>query len=320
MARSLPILVVALGARSPAHPKIIDLLIRHAYKGIRPRLLAARALFRSPCKSLRGLPRFCYNLHMQIVFLDEFGHIGPFVSRSDKKYNHSPVFGLAGFALPHDEVRSFSTWFFQFKNSLLAGDLKASAQHPATWEKKGSELISTRNIKKYPAIREGVDRLINRIYRADGKLFFYGREKYQSPQDSKPSGLYTTCMGHTVRQLDRYSIHRDRCFMMILDQHSDRLKLLETAAKTMFGANPARKLVEAPFQVESHLYQTVQAADWIAALVGRVMAYRVAPSEYADWEWAERLYGARIDAASTHSKLWRPASAQAVTPKPALTP
>lgn len=243
---------------------------------------------------------------MQIAFLDEFGHIGPFVARTDKQFNHSPVFGLAGFVLPHEEVRSFSTWFFQFKNGLLSGDLKASGKHPATWEKKGSELINSRNIRKYPAIREGVDRLINRIYRSDGRIFYYGREKYQKPEDSKPSGLYTTCMGHTVRQLDRYADYKHKSFMMILDQHSDRLKLLETAAKTMFGADPARKLVEPPFQVESHLYQTVQAADWIAALVGRVLAYRVSPTEYADWEWAERLYGARIEAASTHSRLWRP--------------
>ncbi|WP_454760743.1 DUF3800 domain-containing protein [Caulobacter segnis] len=248
---------------------------------------------------------------MQIAFLDEFGHIGPFVSRSHAQFNHSPVFGLAGFVLPHEEVRSFSTWFFQFKNQMLAGELKASQQHPATWEKKGSELFNTRNVRKYASIREGAGRLVNHIHASGGKVFYYGRQKYQTPEDSKPSGLYTTCMGHSIRHLDRYSEYRNRCFMMILDQHSDRLKLLETAAKTMFGTDPARKLVEPPFQVESHLYQTVQAADWIAALVGRVMAYRALPSEYGDWEWAERLYGARIDAASTHSRLWRPSSAVA---------
>jgi len=247
---------------------------------------------------------------MQIAFLDEFGHIGPFVSRAHAKFNHSPVFGLAGFVLPHEEVRSFSTWFFQLKNGMFAADLRASTQHPATWEKKGVEIFNTRNVKRYAVIREGASRLLNRINKSGGRVFYYGRQKYKKPEDSHPSGLYTTCMGHTIRQLDRYAIYKHKCFMVILDQHSDRLKLLETSAKTMFGNDPARKLVEAPFQVESHLYQTVQAADWIAALVGRVMAYRAAPHEYADWEWAERLYGARIDAVSTHSKLWRPYSAK----------
>lgn len=98
--------------------------------------------------------------------------------------------------------------------------------------------------------------------------------------------------------------------MMILDQHSDRIKLLESASKTMFSPNnPARCLLEPPFQVESHLYQTIQAADWIATLIGRLMAYAVEPQQYADWEWAERLYGNKVRSISTHSSLWRPTPA-----------
>ena len=34
------------------------------------------------------------------AYLDEFGHIGPYISRTDPRYNDSPVFGLAGFVLP----------------------------------------------------------------------------------------------------------------------------------------------------------------------------------------------------------------------------
>ena len=45
------------------------------------------------------------------VYLDEFGLIGPFVSRQDAKHNTSPIFGLGGIALPLEEVRSFSSFF-----------------------------------------------------------------------------------------------------------------------------------------------------------------------------------------------------------------
>ena len=41
--------------------------------------------------------------------LDEFGHVGPYVSRTDPHHNDSPVFGLAGFVLPVGEVRGFGT-------------------------------------------------------------------------------------------------------------------------------------------------------------------------------------------------------------------
>lgn len=67
--------------------------------------------------------------------------------------------------------------------------------------------------------------------------------------------------------------------------------------------------IEPPFEVESHLYQTIQAADWIATLVGRQQAFRIAQNDYRDWEWSDRLYGARVSALSTHSKMWIPRTA-----------
>lgn len=258
---------------------------------------------------------------MYIAFLDEFGHIGPFVGRADKRFSHSPVFGLAGFAIPHTHVRGFATWFFQFKNHLLAAEIAAAGgQHPATWEKKGIELFTTKNINKYPAIASAGSRLINRIYRCDGKLFYYGRQKYQLPQHSNSSGLYATVLTHSIRDLDRFCGQKNEQFMIILDEHEDRSKLLEAAAKTMFGSEPARNLIEPPFQVESHLYQTIQAADWIAALIGRLFAYRMEPVQYSDWEWAEKSVGQKIDAHSTHSTIWKPgAPAIANAPKPQAT-
>ena len=39
-----------------------------------------------------------------ITYLDEFGHIGPFVSRDHPSHKTSPVFGLGGFVLPSDRI------------------------------------------------------------------------------------------------------------------------------------------------------------------------------------------------------------------------
>lgn len=126
---------------------------------------------------------------MLIAFLDEFGHIGPFVSRNDARYNHSPVFGLAGYVLPHNQVRHFATFFFQLKTKMLAAELKFVQDHPATWEKKGKDLITTRNIRKFVHIREGLIRILNEIYKCNGKLIYYGRQKYMAPDEANSSGL-----------------------------------------------------------------------------------------------------------------------------------
>jgi len=161
-------------------------------------------------------------------------------------------------------------------------------------------------------------RLINKIYKLDGKLFYHGREKYQAPQDCNSAGLYKTVLSRTIRKIDRYADVRQDQFMMILDQHSQRINLLATAAKTMFGNEPARNLIEPPFEVESHLYQTAQAADWIAAIVGRLMAYRAVEAQYSDWKWVEDRFGSRIENNVTHSLMKRPPSQQTIL-KP-LTP
>ncbi len=249
---------------------------------------------------------------VHLAFLDEFGHCGPYVARRDKRFNQSPVFGLAGYIIPHSEARHFATFFLKLKSQMLASDLAKIQRHPATWEKKGKELITSTNIRKYAHIREGISRLLRELDRRGGKIFWYGRQKYLAPENSNSSGLYTTVLAHAIRNLDAYVQSQNSQFMIILDQHSDRLKLLETAAKTMFSPDsPARTLIEPPFEVESHLYQTIQAADWIATLVGRQQALRIAPKEYGDWEWADRLYGARVAALSTHSKMWIPRMASA---------
>ena len=64
------------------------------------------------------------------AYLDEFGHIGPYVRRADQSYKESPVFGLAGFVLPAIEVRGFGTWFFQRRCELLDFEIKRSGEHP----------------------------------------------------------------------------------------------------------------------------------------------------------------------------------------------
>lgn len=109
-----------------------------------------------------------------IAYLDEFGHIGPYISRTDPKHNDSPVFGLAGFVLPIDEVRNFGTWFYKRKCELLSFEIDRSGSHPATWEKKGASLYTARNVEKYAELRKFTFRLFNKIDSLGGFVFYVG--------------------------------------------------------------------------------------------------------------------------------------------------
>ena len=60
----------------------------------------------------------------------------------------------------------------------------------------------------------------------------------------------------------------------------------------------SRTLVEPPLQGESHLFQTLQCADWICGLVGRLTALSVSPQEYAEWDIFHKYFDARLKAVS----------------------
>lgn len=244
---------------------------------------------------------------LYFVFLDEFGHIGPFVSRADEAHNTSPVFGVSGFLLPEREVRGFATWFYQLKKSAFAEDIAASKKHASTWEKKGHSLFTAG--RAYKTKRFGYS-LINQIKNRSGKLFFHGVEKHQDADASNPTGLYYTVLKHAIRDLERFFAAKSENYLIILDEHQSRAILLESAIKAMFAQDyndRAKRLLEPPYQVESHLYQTIQAADWISAIVGPLWTYRCNPDQFADREWSERFFAKRLEAATTHSKLTRSA-------------
>lgn len=241
---------------------------------------------------------------MYFAYLDEFGHIGPYVGRKNRKHNESPVFGLAGILLPEQSIRPFATFFLKQKETHFKHDLENSRKMAAKWEKKGTSFIRPKTMKQYPETRRLLHRVLNKVDQLGGAVFYYGREKKRGLHDDlNPTGLYTTCLAHALRRIDQFCDQRNETFITVIDQHSARKELLECAAKTMFGSNPCRRLASPPFEVESYLNQNIQAADWIATLLGRLKAFEVCPEEFQDYQHIDTLFRSRINALSKHSIL-----------------
>ncbi|MCY4200226.1 MAG: DUF3800 domain-containing protein [Gammaproteobacteria bacterium] len=209
-----------------------------------------------------------------IAYLDEFGHVGPYIAREDPKHNDSPVFGLAGLIIPIEKARGFGTWFFQRKCELLDFEIRQSGKHPSIWEKKGSSLYTTKNVVRYPELRRTTFRLLSKIENVGGRIFYVGIRKTADPGTHDANSLYSSILAEAIRRLDlfcREDHSPAEYFLLALDQHPLRAELLTEAAREMYGGEtPSRRLIEPPFQLESHRYQTIQAADWIAGLIGRL--------------------------------------------------
>jgi len=240
---------------------------------------------------------------MIFAYLDEFGHIGPYFEQDHKNHNTSPVFGLAGILLRESSVRPFASYFLNRKVDLLGFDIRKSGKQAYEWEKKGTNLFTATSIIKYPEIQRSTSRLINYIDRFNGKIFYYGREKRRHSEEVNSTGLYKTVLSDAIRKIDSYCASINENFIIVMDQHSVRKELLETATKTMFGETRAYRLSSPPFEVESYLNQNIQAADWIATLVGRLWNYRLDPLGFSKYEIYDRLYWEKIHSCSSHSSV-----------------
>ena len=232
-----------------------------------------------------------------IAYLDEFGHIGPYLAYDHPRFNTHPAFGLGGFVIPFEAVREFSTFFFQSKSRLLKWEIEQSARHPAQWEKKGSSLYTTKNVKTYPQLSRMTHRLLGKIQSMGGFVFFVGEEKRRTVNDSGTNQRYARILAEAIKRLDQEAEARNDFFSLVLDQHGGtefRSHIVATASMAMFGDNPYRRLIEPPIEAESHLFQTLQCADWICGLVGRMTHYQFDPQSRPDFRWASQKFGQHL--------------------------
>lgn len=243
---------------------------------------------------------------LYIVYLDEFGHIGPYLSSADKSHKTHPVFGLGGVVLPYTEVRKFSTYFYQLKNRLLDYELKNSGIHPAKWEKKGASLYTVTNVTKYRQLRQATFRLLNKVKASGGFIIYVGIEKERRVDGHDSKRLYHSVLREVIKCIDQECEQRDAKFMLILDQQEENVlrgEIVETASVAMFGDDARYRLIEPPVQVESHLYQTVQCADWLCGLFGRLAHYECEPTVKADYKAIHDYFDNCIHQVSTRSGI-----------------
>jgi hypothetical protein len=245
---------------------------------------------------------------MYFAYLDEFGHIGPYVGRAHPKYNESPIFGLGGILLPAGEVRGFATWFYQLKSRLLSWEIEQSGQASYLWEKKGSQLYTTQNILAYRELRVATNRLLNHLRSLGGCCFYVGLEKYSLPAEHNSKNLFLAVLRETIKRIDQFCEGKASPWLLIMDEQEKsefRKQIVSAASASMFGPDRRTRLTEPPLQAESHLFQTLQCADWICGLVGRLGTYTCRPEEYPDLDWTARYFQKRLNELSPFSAFRR---------------
>lgn len=193
----------------------------------------------------------------------------------------------------------------QLKTNVFDSDIKKSSAKPYKWEKKGADIFRPKAIERYISLKSLGFRLLNLVQKMDGKVFYFGIKKEIRKLDGNSLGLYKTVLSNAIRRLDRYCEAENSNFILVLDQHDAHHDLLECAAKTMFGKEPARRLLSPPYHVESYLNQNMQAADWVASITGRLWAHRLQSEQYEDHQKFSEYYWQRLHQLAVHSAVNR---------------
>lgn len=256
---------------------------------------------------------------MLIAYLDEFGHVGPYISPSHPKFFHNPVFGYAGIVLPSTAVRPFGAKFERIKEREFRSEIHRSGRHPRRWEKKGSEIFTTGSFGRYPERVGFVADLSDYLTRLNGRIFFYGEVKTTgSPAESGESAADRTkkALSETVRRLCEYADSRGEDLLVVLDEGGPmpREDAITAMAQFIYSSSDPRmkRILEVPMQLESHRYGAMQYADWLCAILSRASHFHFSSS--SEFAWAPGVMSrVVVNRATQESRVWVPAKHERVT-------
>lgn len=226
---------------------------------------------------------------MLIAYLDEFGHVGPYIEHGHPKFGQHPVFGYAGFILPAGSARDIGAEFKRVKTSLFKTEI-AKTVLPAQWERKGSEYFTSGSIEARPEQIRTFKGLVKQIRAFDGRLFYYGDEKLRGTLKTTgrtPQAIMHDALRETINRICTYAESRDDDVLILMDSFTDKTRQ-ELAAKTYAHIysrrrTEMRRIIEAPLHIESKLNSGIQLADWICGLVGRASHFQLVRESGFGW-------------------------------------
>lgn len=215
---------------------------------------------------------------MYLLYLDEFGHPGPYVP-TDKRYQHHPLFGFAGFAIPGDRWRDFDRSYLRLKCRLYKKEI-ARAQ---VLQGIRAERFEPKQLKDRRDVRF-VSLVMDLVGKNNGCVFAHGCLKKSTPKTHSYEGLYNSLMQAVLRSFEKYL--RDKAGkglgrgVVIMDRRHEAQngRVLASAQSHLFSdpvfRQPDVRIVEIPLLVPSEWHHGVQAADGIGRAIGAIYWYR----------------------------------------------
>lgn len=252
------------------------------------------------------------------LYLDESGETRP--HSFPLKHGQTPVFALAGVALPMDRWREYDREYLSLKSQFFKSEIEKSSKRREQWEFKGKRVIAPRNANS-ERLKVFSYRTLDLISRYDGALFAVDFLKnHKNPMPSK--SMYTLALQVIAETYDIFLRERDRLGVIIIDSRMAHVtpgrgldySVAVSLLSYVFGHEEGRelkRLVEAPLFADSSLTAGIQIADVVAAIkYATTYYYRLAPNGavpadgYLDYTHMKTFWGPFSELRFVSTKLY----------------
>ena len=208
------------------------------------------------------------------LYLDESGSVDP--HRLPINTSQTPVFTVAGVALPIEKWRDYDRAYLSLKRNFFAAEIDRSSKPDTRWEIKGSNLIAPRNADS-ERNKVFTYRVFDLIQQFEGKAF--GCSFLKCPAKPTPkASIYTKAVQIIDERFDIFLREQNDEGIIILDSRMAHMKrgsgtdytVAVSHLSYVFGNEYGRELKrikEAPLFADSCLTAGLQVADIVAAQV-----------------------------------------------------
>lgn len=220
------------------------------------------------------------------LYLDESGSVDS--HRLPLQTAQTPVFTLAGIALPIERWRSYDRAYLGLKREFFAAEIDRSSKPDTRWEFKGSNIIAPRNAES-ERNKVFAYKVLDLVKDHGGRAF--GCSFLKCPAEPSPkASIYTKAVQIIDERFDIFLREKNDKGILILDSRMAHMKRGSGTDYTVaishlsyvFGNEQGRELKrikEAPLFADSCLTAGLQIADIVAAQVyAHAYRERLAPN------------------------------------------
>jgi hypothetical protein len=123
-------------------------------------------------------------------------------------------------------------------------------------------------------------RFLKIVEKHGGLIFYSGMKKFEEHEKHDSKKLQLACLRKAFATLNRACEAQNKDFLILFDEHQTHLQKINFINSIYLDPKSKTKIADYPYDLKSDMYNNIQAADWVCALLGRIWSYKADNEEW----------------------------------------